>query len=286
MPFRTETWYTVLMLNKEYHWQLSEGDSSYLAVARQERTDAKSFSRHCHSDYEIYCFEEGSGSFILENAKILLSPGDCIFIRPNEYHYLEAYGDCPYTRTVVNLSEKLIRSRGLAPAIERLAGKSSPFFNLNDAPALTRLLKQPISLDGILPEAELCEYAACLVSQFLFELSVGEYPRTEETMVVSDITRRIIAFINSNIAMPLSVDTIAKELYISKSYAANRFLSEMHIGVMQFVRSKKMLHAKQLLESGVKPHEVCYRCGYDDYTTFYRTFKKVIGCAPSEVRSF
>ena len=272
--------------NKEYHWQLFEDESSYLAVARQERTDAKKFFRHCHSDYEIYCFEEGCGSFILENTKISLSPGDCIFIRPNEYHYLEAYGDRPYTRTVVNLSEKVIRSRRLTSAVERLAQKGSPFFSLNEAPALAKLLKQPIALDGVLPDREMREYVTCLVTQFLIELSIGEYPRTEQTMAVSAVTRRIIDFINSNITAPLSVDTIAKGLYISKSYAANRFLSEMHIGIMQFVRSKKMLYAKQLLEENIKPHEVCNRCGYDDYTTFYRTFRKVIGCAPSEIRSF
>ncbi len=272
-------------MDKEYHWLLTKNDNSYFGISIQKHTEATNFFRHCHDDYEIYYFEKGVGKFILEDTKISLYPGDLVFIRPLQYHYVETRSDCPYTRIVLNLSRKTLQSRQLLPFIDRLEKKPSPFFNLSQSPHLIQLLKKPIATDAIFSPEEQSEYIFGVIIQFLAELSIGDNPRTEQTSALSAITQRIIDYVNANIEKPLSVDSISTALYLSSSYTANRFLSEMHIGLMLFVRNKKMLYAKRLLESGCSPNEVSKRCGYQDYGTFYRTFKKINGINPSKFKN-
>lgn len=45
---------------------------------------------------------------------------------------------------------------------------------------------------------------------------------------------------------------------------------------MKYVRYKKMIAAHQMILSGEKKRVVANMFGYDDYSTFYRTYKKAI----------
>lgn len=59
----------------------------------------------------------------------------------------------------------------------------------------------------------------------------------------------------------------------------------MHVGLMHFVKAKKILHAKRLIEAGARPTSIYLMCGYKDYATFFRSFKKITGKKPSEIRA-
>ena len=71
-------------------------------------------------------------------------------------------------------------------------------------------------------------------------------------------------------------------LYVSKSTLYHSFKKSMKISIMQYVRNKKVLHAQKLMRNGVKPTKACSMSGFDDYTTFYRSYKLFFGRSPGE----
>ncbi|MGN0996040.1 MAG: helix-turn-helix domain-containing protein, partial [Candidatus Ventricola sp.] len=52
----------------------------------------------------------------------------------------------------------------------------------------------------------------------------------------------------------------------------------------QFIVTKKIALAKQLLDESCSVTQVCERCGFGDYSNFIRTFTKTVGISPLQWR--
>ena len=84
----------------------------------------------------------------------------------------------------------------------------------------------------------------------------------------------------------ISVNDIAKKLYISSGYLGNIFRDQLGISPMMIITRTRMECAKRLLESDndIRCNEISILCGYDDYKHFYKCFKKYYGLSPSEFK--
>lgn len=51
---------------------------------------------------------------------------------------------------------------------------------------------------------------------------------------------------------------------------------------MQYVRNKKVLYAQNLIKSGIRPTKAYTMAGFEDYTTFYRSYKLFFGHSPGD----
>ena len=60
-----------------------------------------------------------------------------------------------------------------------------------------------------------------------------------------------------------------------------RFRAETGYSIHSYVTEKRLLLAQQLLQSGASLTDTAERCGYQDYSTFSRAYKKRFGCTPS-----
>ena len=60
-----------------------------------------------------------------------------------------------------------------------------------------------------------------------------------------------------------------------------RFREETGYTIPHYVTEKRLLLAQQLLEQGITPGEAALRCGYQEYSTFARAYKKQFGQTPS-----
>lgn len=49
---------------------------------------------------------------------------------------------------------------------------------------------------------------------------------------------------------------------------------------MQYLTKKRLVLAKNLLRKGIPIHNIYQECGFQDYTSFFRTFKKEYGITP------
>ena len=75
---------------------------------------------------------------------------------------------------------------------------------------------------------------------------------------------------------------IKDRLYVSESYLFRLFKRELHQTPLKYIREKRLMMAKKMLSEGERPTAVCSRCGFSDYTTFYRNYVAFFGYPPSE----
>ena len=68
---------------------------------------------------------------------------------------------------------------------------------------------------------------------------------------------------------------------MSKSHLHHLFSEHLMVTPQKYILSKKLTIAQRELRLGRKPTDVYTDCGFADYTTFFRAYKKFFGHSPS-----
>ena len=96
-----------------------------------------------------------------------------------------------------------------------------------------------------------------------------------------ELGARVIKYLNEHIYKVVSLDKIAKKFFVSKFYLCRAFKKHNGISVHGYINQKRVMYAKQLIESGESASAAAYRVGFGDYSAFYRAYVKLIGRAPT-----
>ena len=95
----------------------------------------------------------------------------------------------------------------------------------------------------------------------------------------------ILTYINDHLTDELTIDNIADTFFISKFYMMRQFKQETGYTIGKYISRKRLLLAKDLILSGVPSTQACFDCGYKDYSTFSRAYKRLFSESPRETLS-
>lgn len=100
-----------------------------------------------------------------------------------------------------------------------------------------------------------------------------------------DKLRSIQHYLDEHYTEALSLDRLAEQFFISKYYLSREFKKEFGITIIQYILTKKITNAKELLRySNASIEDIAQLCGIDDASYFNKVFKKMEGCTASEYR--
>lgn len=241
---------------------------------------------HTHSHYEIYYFISGMCHYLVEGTRYSLKPGDIMIMRPFESHKCVALSpDVPYERIVCNVTEKFIlqltgNDSLLRTFRSRPLGVANRFSDLDFGHTLcsdsfqTMIQREPnISRDELIARLFLILCEAKRVTE-----TANTHTRAES------IASQIIDYVNSNLYTPLSLETLSKEFFLSRSQINRIFKDNTGSSVGRYVAIKRLLSARQLIRSGDAVAAAAAKCGYGDYSAFYRAYIKQFGVSPQKDR--
>jgi AraC-like DNA-binding protein/quercetin dioxygenase-like cupin family protein len=246
---------------------------TYMVYDKPQKDD---FQKHLHLDYELLYVVRGEAEYHIEAQSFTLRPHDLVFIPPNQYHYLRPLSDQPYERYVINFEPRILpgenqarvddlptvvnieNNRILRDCFEKL-GSYATRFEEQDARLMLRCALREILLN------------------LLYEMPRAEGGRIRHNLIIDRITALIDAYPERN----WNAETLAAELFLSKSHLQNTFSRCMDIGLKNYINNKKILYAQSLLLAGDRPADVCEACGFHDYSTFYRLYRKITGTTPT-----
>lgn len=98
----------------------------------------------------------------------------------------------------------------------------------------------------------------------------------------TELSLAIKQYLNENHKKNLSVKEISDHFFVSVSTACHCFKADFGISIKKYLIEKKMDEAKKLIEKGESPKKVCEKLNYENYTTFYRNYRKHFGVSPSD----
>jgi hypothetical protein len=98
-----------------------------------------------------------------------------------------------------------------------------------------------------------------------------------------EISEKVKKFIHENYDKELSLDVIAKSVYINRVYLSRLFKKKTGENLFDYINRYRIERAKEFIEQGNrKIYEIAYLCGFDDATYFARVFKKHTGISARE----
>ena len=101
-----------------------------------------------------------------------------------------------------------------------------------------------------------------------------------------DAVRACIRYIDSNYMLDLNVEELARRFALSRSSFAALFPQMAGMPVKQYVNRRRIEQARKLCSvEGLPLREIARLVGYEDFSTFYRNFKKLTGVSPAEYRN-
>lgn len=80
----------------------------------------------------------------------------------------------------------------------------------------------------------------------------------------------------------LSLDSIANQLYVNKSYLARVYRESYNLTVYQTIIDRRLLRATELLHQGTPVKQAYLDSGFKDYSAFLKAFKKKYSVLPTE----
>ena len=101
----------------------------------------------------------------------------------------------------------------------------------------------------------------------------------------SDVVFKVTNFIKKNCNEKLTLDTLAREVYLSKSYLSSIFKEETGISLTDYITNVRIEKSKKLLtREGIAISEIAMLCGFKDQSYFSKVFKKETGISPKKFR--
>lgn len=230
---------------------------------------------HAHSLYEILLFLEGDVEYIVENHKYALKPYDMLLIRPGDHHYLKFLKESKYDRMVFRFPGYII------PSILDETFKQFPnLINVKDT-CLIRIFERFDQHAEKFTSEKLYLLCVNTLSELLIYINEEKIENTQ-IEILDETVESILEYINDHIHEPISVQDICEHFYVSKTKLYHLFFEAMKVPIGQYIRNKKIMIAYSLIQKGLKPTQVAEDIGFLDYSTFYRTYVKVVGASPSD----
>ena len=90
----------------------------------------------------------------------------------------------------------------------------------------------------------------------------------------------VMDYIQEHIEEELSLDILAKQMFVSKYYLSHRFKEVMGFPLSVYIIQRRLSHAKLLLRQGCSVTVAGERSGFNSSAHFIRTFVKFVGISP------
>ena len=256
----------------------------------RDKKDIK-FEYHHHDFSKIVILIDGDLSYYIEGKAYILKPWDILFVNKNEIHKPVVNPDKYYERIVIWLNPDFMAkyaqgNNDLLKCFEVAIKNNYNLLRLN--------MKSIEIIKNLIQDIQNCnnsnEFGSEILKESLFvQLMVlmnrlflnSDKNRDIEDIQYDKTIEGVLNYINSNLENDLSIDTIASEFFISKYYLMRKFKNQIGSSIHNYVVQKRLILARSLISDGLSMSSVCSRCGFNDYSSFVRAFKKVYGVSPS-----
>jgi AraC-like DNA-binding protein/quercetin dioxygenase-like cupin family protein len=245
---------------------------------------------HYHPEFELVYFNKGKGAQFIGDNISRFDEGDLVLVGPHLPHYWRF--DAAYFN---NSSVALHPDVRVVHFAENLWGDA--FLDLPENKLLKSVLEK--SRRGLNIKGQNKEQVTALISemphvqgmdriiilmQVLAEISKCEKLETFSSVDFhheKDRINDVYDYSYANFKNKISLEEIAEVAKISPNSFCRYFKSRTRKTYSQFLIEIKVGRACELLiEHSLNLKQVCYDCGFNNFASFYKYFKKVTGKSP------
>lgn len=251
----------------------------------------KEYEYHYHDFHKLLWFISGNVEYHIEGKAYKLEPHDILLINSGQIHKPFIGTDEPYERYVFYISKEFLeehseKESSLDLCFQMAHKEEGSVVRLS--PSDSGLLFETVRL---LEQAEKEQaYASEMYRRILFLKLLIELNRccVRSCDVFHKMARydkkivEMIHYINDHLKEELSIESISSHFYLSKYHMMRKFKEETGYSMHQYIVEKRILAARNMILSGTPATTACMECGFKDYSTFSRAYRKLLNRIPSD----
>ncbi len=242
----------------------------------QESND-KATLYHTHkTHFEIILYISGNTDYLVDDKVYHLKKYDLIFTRPGKTHALKHLTPSTYQRYNISFDTEILSD--VNPL--KIVGDTD-VINVARNEIILDIFKRLDYYCSQFYISDFIEITTCLLKELFFNLKIFKKVYPEDTSKLSNLLQDAISIINNNLYTLKSVSEISDKLYVSETYLYKIFKTELNVSPKKYINEKRILAANNMILLGKKPTEACFACGFNEYTSFYKSYIKFFGYAPS-----
>lgn len=243
---------------------------------------------HWHQCVEFLYISQGYGLVVMDNQQFTLRPGRLFVFPPFRLHKVQVDESdrSHYERTTLHIDQTQVAAH-LRPfprfesRFAQLAASEAPAqaYDLRDSQAfMETVFQQFSSLNADRPADE----AAFLVMQILSvlpaqPLATGPQQRT--------LSAQIMQWIEMNYAEKFSLDALARDIGLSRSYTSRIFRQQTGGSIHEYLLTRRLKRGCDLLRTtDLSIDAVAEKVGFSDATYFITCFRKMMQQTPLQYR--
>lgn len=228
---------------------------------------------HFHSQIELYIVTKGEVEVWINDKWTILKEGELSAALSYDAH---CYRTPEYSKTgLLIIPTHMCEDFVLATKGKRV---SDPF--IRDKEAVYKILES-------FRELRICDDNPIKQKGFIYVIlgMIMEHICFEESdrIIDTNLSSRILFYINENYKNDISLDTIAAEFGYNSSYISRYFKSCFNSGVSQYITMIRLKQAVMLMREGKYSITYCaLESGFNSIRSFYRAFTSEFNCTPRE----
>lgn len=247
------------------------------AHTRSDEADME-YKLHCHNSYELYYMITGNVTYSLEGKSYRPGPGSLIVIPPDCFHGLQVLDGSEYHRIRVHFVPELLNEKETAVLLE-------PFFKS------WCCFEEQFQLEWYFHSLEECgaygkELQDIAIRARLLSILTKIFAICQKGIGIrsgnESQAQEVIRYINQHLTDPLTLEGLAADFYMSKNHLTSIFKRATGTTVARYILYKRMNVARRELIAGAPAAEAALKAGFGDYSSFFRAYKKLFGCAPTD----
>lgn len=277
----------------------SEGDRFRLKAVRRQVPCLSTPSLEYHGAYVLIYILEGNGLCQVDSALYRFAPGDALMVRPNEAYCCFGTDHQSYTAFEMTLDNSAFQPFRDSDALRPLLSpwNKDPFVHrktlgVSEKRTMDVLMQQMLSCcspgENLLPESCRNALLSGLAGTMLAFLQ-GVYSIRSDDPVddkPSDhMVTRAIQYISMNYDQDLTLDSIARYLYVNPSYLSHVFRKVTGDTLTAYINKRRIHQARYYLSSTtLRITRIAELVGFNSAPYFNVVFKTYEGCTPQAYR--
>ena len=250
---------------------------------------------HTHSYFQIYYVICGKLYHYVGDKRACMERGDMFIVPPDVMHYVSAEeGTTFYSFSFV--SGFLIDSPEAPHIVANFLRNLLKNGDLKIRATLSLPSEEILYIESLMAHIEkefknkpigyydTVRTLAILIVGYLARSYYEEHSTKEHVKANREVIRHCIEYIENNYFEKINIDEIAKELAMSQSGFCKLFLLETGRTFSSYLNRRRIEKACEYIEKNYKLTTLYPYVGYNDFSTFYRNFKKYVGVCPSKYK--
>ncbi|MBQ6937652.1 MAG: helix-turn-helix transcriptional regulator [Clostridia bacterium] len=249
---------------------------------------------HYSPNFLLFYFKHGTGNIKIEGRHYNINDGDIILINPSELFQLTVDDKTYHERISLSMTEGLLASYPYAA--ERLF---APFYN-REKGTRNRINAETVSalgfntyMEDILKflgstDAEAPLLAFCKIIELLSKLNetmTKTTPSASAQNLLNPLISDVLNYLNLHFKEDLSIDAVAEQFNIDKSYLSHLFKNHVGMSLWTYVIFRRLQLFNSLIREGGAIEATCYKVGFRNYSNFFRLYKKHMKMTPTEFKA-